>query len=173
MSGKITLKDMYLQYPYKTRPIEGNTVPIPYFPKDQITDTKHTVGYKEWRNILNAYLLMVQDYIATGKEFKIPHDMGELRMMKHKPRRNKPIDFHKTKLKYGDINKTLPEGQKKKVYHTNKHTRGYAPFIKWTRRNNKLKHKWLWRFKYSKTAWKRLSDKINSDISLINKYIEI
>jgi len=138
-----TLKDMYLQYPYKNRDITSNTVPQPYFPKDQIVcDHKYSLTYKEWKNILGIFFKHVMNALAQGFEYKFPYEQGRIGLRKVK---GGGVDFQKT-----------TKGNVKKF--KNLHLRGWRFLIKWYRYKNKLQYKWVWRIRLTKHAWSYINE---------------
>ncbi len=170
INKRITLKELYLQYEYKAYDIHSKSVPVPYFPKTEITDHKFTLTYKEWRKIIMTYIKYCILYLIDGNLFKIPDQLGTWRLLKRKCKKRR-VDLPTTIKRFGEINKTLPKGFKKKVYFHNHHTRGYTPYLKWLRREERLKYKWHWRFNLSRSNWSTISNKLLKDASYINKLI--
>jgi hypothetical protein len=164
---KIGFKELYLEYPDKTYDVTSSTVPCPYFPKDQLTDNKYSLTYGEWKKIVVCYFKYVLQYLLTGKPFNIPGRLGIFQLKKYKPKR-KPVDWKRTNEKYGEWNAENKE--KKFVYHTNRHTQGYQPLIKWYRSECKFPFQWHWRFKWSDGVRKYISKEIDKDITIINKW---
>lgn len=169
--NRITLKEIYLEYDYKYYDVTSSTVPIPYFPKKEIKEHKYSLTYKEWKKVVLVYLKYLVLYLMSGKCFDIPFHMGHLCLKKWKPAKKK-IDIRKTMNKYGEINKTLPKGEKKVVYHNNYHTRGYSPLLKWVRDQKKFPYKWHWRFGLSRKNWELISKELMEDSSMINRLID-
>jgi hypothetical protein len=166
----ITLKNIYLEYPYKTRPVLGNTVPIPYFPKEEITNHKYTISYKEWKNVLIVYFKYIVKYLLTGASYKLPGRLGEFELRRYIPSsKNRKINWKKTNELYGEWNKNNPD-DRKRIYHANMHTEKYCPFLVWVRHGSEYNfaQRWLWRFKLSKRMWSYISNEILEDSSLIN-----
>lgn len=165
---KVTLKDIYLGYPYKYYDHLSNTIPNPYFPKHEISDHKYKISYKEWKKVVLEYFNILLEYLLTGKNFEIPNQLGLFRLMKYKPLKRK-VDFKRTKEIYGEENKSLPKGEKKLIYHMNHHTNGYDPILVWERRDYKFPFKWHWRFDLSRKNFKKVSDILKKDLTVINK----
>jgi nucleoid DNA-binding protein len=160
---RITLKEIYLKYPHKTRNLKGNTVELPYFPSSEITDNEYTLSYKEWKKVIKILLDCYKDILISGDSLLLPHSLGRMSIKKYKPK-NPRIDF-------GHYIKT---GEK--LYHTNTHTDGYCPILYWNYRYNthaKFKYKRHWRVNFVESFWSIISNKIQEDSSLIYNYEEV
>jgi len=157
--AKIVLQDLYLLYPHKTREIIGNTVPLPYFPKSEITDNQYSLKFKDWKRFIQIYLSNVKEFLYTGKKFYIPQRLGVFQIRKLKYRGNSYSHYRKT-------------GEWKKM--NNDHMRGYIPILRWDRRyrdNCALKFKRIWVARFTDTVWDDLMGRINNKLSLINTFI--
>lgn len=77
-----TLLDLYKFYRYKTYNIDSSTVPIPYFPKSEISTHPYALTYKKWREVVNVYIEVVLEELTNGFDYKIPHGMGNLFLYK-------------------------------------------------------------------------------------------
>ena len=168
-----TLKDIYLMYPHRTYDVSSSTVPRPYFPASEISDDANALPYKEWKLIIRTYFKYLLKYLIAGRDYKLGSRLGELHLRKYKPKKKRGIDFNKTKEKYGEINKTLPKGQKKVVYHMNHHTGGYHPFIKWDRTFTRFMFQWHWRFVLSERNFKIISNELKSDPTMIERLQQV
>jgi hypothetical protein len=167
ISQRVTLRELYLGYSLKTRDIESKTIPVPYFPKSEITTHKHSLTYKEWKRIILIYFKHLVFYLMeTGFSYKIPSRLGLLQIRKYKSK--KIPDWGKTKEVYGTT-------KVKPIYYKNTHTSGYRPIIKWYRSGQeaKFKYKWYWRFNFTPKSWSTVSKAIFSKLTLINKYQSI
>lgn len=158
--NRIVLDDLYLMYPHKTRDIHSKTVPFPYFPKDQITNNKYSLTAKEWKEVIHAYLRNMELYLHTGKKFKLGARMGNIQIRKAKHSGKSYVAYRET-------------GIWKKM--NNEHVKGYRPLLKWD--VNKiddcpLKFKRIWTIRFTKSPWKRLMAKIESNFSMINTFID-
>ena len=165
-SQRVTLRELYLGYEFKYRDIESSTVPIPYFPKSEITETKYSLTFKQWKKIILIYFKHIVMYlITTGSRFKIPSRLGIFQMKKYRTK-NSP-DWAKTRVVYGTT-------RVKPIMFKNTHTQGYKPIIVWLRQgqNGKFKYKWYWRFTLTKKSWKKVSDTIFNKLTTINKLQE-
>lgn len=112
------------------------------------------------------------ELITSGEEIILPSRLGTLQIVQYM-QRNKKIDFHKTKIVYGEYNKNNPNN-KKKVYHTNRITKGYVPKVYWSkamRANFKNKHRFY--FKFTRPNMRINSyNKNNPRVSLISFFKE-
>jgi len=169
---KITLKHLYLHYPHKTYDIHSNTVPVPYFPKKEISGHRWKLTYKDWKRIMGVYLKNLTKLLLSGKRTGIPSGLGDFQLRKYKPVHRR-INFKATKEKYGEVNKSLPKGKKKIIYHNNRHTQGYCPIFQWYRFNKRFAHKWTWRFKPSRLFMAEVSDRLIKKPHYINQLNEV
>lgn len=165
----ITLRHLYLMYDYKWYDIYSSTVPVPYFPKSEISDHVYKLSFKEWKRIIVSYLKYLLLYLLAGSLFKIPSQLGRLCFRKKKSN-GRRVDIGRTTREFGEINRTLPKEKRKFAYFNNHHTAGYTPYIKWLRDTEKLKYKWHWRFNISKRMWKKISNEIMKNPSIMNKF---
>jgi hypothetical protein len=99
-----------------------------------------------------AMELIVQELIVTGNEINLPSRVGSLQIIKFKPKRRKKVmDFGTTNKIYGELNKTLPKGKKKIVYHKNRATDGYALKTFWSKKDRaNFLNKRRWAFKFTR-----------------------
>lgn len=161
MKKRITLSDFYLKYPYKYYDVHSNTVPVPYFPKEEITEHKHTLTMAQWKKIILVYFKYVFRYLLTGNRFKLGNNLGYFQIRKYKPKPSDNIDY-----------KILRETGKL-VPYKNAHTSGYKPLIKWDRSYNdgvKLKYKNHWNFKLTRSKWKEISAFLFKNPLAINRF---
>lgn len=87
---------------------------------------------KEYSKILEKFFEVAKDYILDGKEFKIPHRMGYLRVIKVKG------DLKKLKVDWKATNELWKRDEecrenKKLVYHLNEHSGGDYYRVFWKR----------------------------------------
>jgi hypothetical protein len=132
-------------------------------------DHEYSLTYQEWNKIVSLYLEKTMKEIYNGKTLKMHSDLGFLTLNKER-RKNKKIDFVKTRLLYGEVNKTLPKGEKKIAYlHPNSVFGKYTVFSTWDRRKSRLKYKWHWRFEFATRKLREFARLVDKDTSLINK----
>jgi hypothetical protein len=78
---------------------------------------------KEYAEILETFFSEAKDYILNGREFKIPHRLGSLRIIKVKGDLKKlKVDWKSTKQLW-EKDEECKE-KKQLVYHLNEHTNG-------------------------------------------------
>ena len=160
----ITLRDIYKHYPYPCWDVTKNTVPIPYIPKDQLVcDHKRTLTFKQYRKILKIYSRLVTKFLLNGIPVDLPYYLGQLRMYKYKPTKNKRFDIHHF----------LTTGEKK--YYKSRHTQGYIPLFKWRRalKQSRLQNRWIFKCLPARKTWKQISDALFENGSTINKFSDI
>lgn len=95
----LTNRDLYLKYKYKKYPDNPNTVPNPYFPKSEHTNSEYSLTQSSWKEIINCYMDILGDYIIQGNSYIAPHNMGTFKMQKYK---NNNAKEKKEKYKYDD-----------------------------------------------------------------------
>jgi len=162
--SRITIKDLYLQYPNKWRNINSKTIELPYFPKEEITDNKLTLDYHSWKKIVLTYHRYLLEYLLTGRNYITPHNVGHFQIQKIKSKKNN-IDWNKTKKIYGP-QKGLEN--KKFIKHKNIHWGGYAPLVKWKTSPVNLKYKYHWKFKPIRAFMSTINNKLNGETSILN-----
>lgn len=148
-----TLRYFYLKYPYKCRELVGNTVPLPYFSKEEIDcDNKYSLTYHEYKDIILITSKHICDYLASGESYKLPFEMGTIRL---------------EKVKGGGVDWTKSEKGKIKKYK-NLHLGKYRFLTRWLRKRERLQYKWIWRVRLTKKAWKYIQDKFEREPRLFN-----
>lgn len=154
------LQEIYLEYTYKTRDLDSNTIPRYYFPKSEITDHKYSLTYKEWSDVLKVLFKNILLYLLTGKKYKLPHRMGEIFL---------------AKIKGGGIDWIKSKKLKKAVFHKNLHTNGFRPKVIWDRKKGKciFKNRWLWKFNLTKSAWRIISQAIENNFNIMNNLTDV
>ena len=136
--------------------------------QDKPKHAKH-VDKKDYKNILKSFYKKLAYYlISTGDEIVLPSRLGSLQAVKYK-KKKRSIDFHKTKLYYGEYNKDKPSGMKKKVYHENRVTNGYSTRIHWSKLTKaNFKNKRKYRFTLTRPNIRPNSyNKNNPEVSLV------
>lgn len=159
-SNRITLKDLYLLYPYKTRDINSTTVPKPYFPKDQITDHEYSLKFKEWKKCIQCLLNNTEEYLHTGKKFRVPCRLGVFQIRKAKHRG----------LSYAHYRKT---GEWVKL--NTEYLKNYRPLFKWDKKRRDdcmARFRRIWVAGLTDSGWDKLMNKLNKNFSLINTFID-
>jgi hypothetical protein len=157
MKSKVfTLKNCFINYPYKDQNIT-NTVPIPYIKsKDLVTDHEYSITYKEYCEIIRSFLYYLFEYLKYGSTFVIPHSLGKLTIKKYKG-------------KYFDYKTLTPNTFSDKL--------GGLKFkIIWRRGvkdGGKCKNKWKWRCYISKTKWVELFEFYRNNFIALKKLDDV
>lgn len=128
-----TLPDMYKKY-------------LIEYPEGDI----YYVNYSDFIAINEEfYKKMMEEIMYRNVEFKLPHRMGYLNIIKRKInfKNNLAIDWKTT----NDCGK--------KVYHLNDHSGGYKYIFKWTKKNVIVTNKFLYRLVVTRD-YKRLLAKL-------------
>lgn len=131
------------------------------------------VNKEQYKRILKLfYKKLAEELISSGKEIILPSRLGSLQAVKYKPIKKK-IDHKRTKELYAEHNKRNPNN-KKYVYHTNRATKGYLPFIYWSKLvKANFKNKRKYKFSLTRPNLRPNSyNKINPNVSLIPYFRE-
>lgn len=143
------LPDIYLYYKYKTRNQIGNTVPLPYFPKSEITDHKFSLTYPEWRRIITIYTKILTEELFNGFSVEMPNKLGTLSLVKVK---TSSVDYKRTN-KY--IGNQKGKEDKEFIFHDNLITAGYRLILKWQRRRA-MDYTNIWKFRIPMRTFRKL-----------------
>ena len=160
----VGIRNIYLHYRYKWYDVNSKTVPVPYFPKDQISEHEYKLKCTDWNNVLRIYFKEVIEELIAGKIVYMGK-LGALILLKRKSiaKENKhkiKQEYHKSETK-----------EVVKYYYTNLHTGGYSPYIKWIRNQRSgclLKHKEYYKFNFLDTVWEVVSKRFHKEPHLIN-----
>lgn len=147
-----TLKTIYLGYRHKWYDVTSSTVPVPYFPKSEISEDVNKLTYKEWRKIILCYFRQVLNYLYDGNTFTLPQQLGSWKLVKVK---TLGVDSFKSKK------------SKKLIYCKNLHTYGYKPRIMWLKRKSWFLYSTFYKFNFAKTAWMEVKRRLFEDGSTI------
>lgn len=124
----ITLKNIYYKYDYRYNPKH------PYY----CSQRTYVDISKDFYKILSSLI------IEEGFSFKIPSRLGEIRIVKFRSEKKRHINWKLTNEYFGEWNKNNPH-DRKRIYHTNSHTDGYAARFHW-KKSTYLKHQTLYNF---------------------------
>jgi len=162
--SRVTIKDIYLGYPYKWRDTTSNTVSIPYFPKDQITNNDKSLDYKTWKNIILTYHKYLLEFLLTGRNYITPHNVGHFQIQKIKSVKSN-INWKKTKERYGS---QKGKENKKFIRYKNNHWGGYRPLVKWNIVPVKLTYKYHFKFRPMTDFMRKINNRLDTDKSILN-----
>lgn len=140
---RITDIDMFLQYPYKKRhPLEcmGRNS----FPKSEISDHKHAVTLKQYKEVINLIIDSIIDIIIKGEVVKLPHNLGYLFITKSKK--------NKADIRFMTY---------------------YSFYFTWKKTSRSFVNQHYWRFRPLQKTYTRLFEAIRNDASLVNNYIDL
>ncbi len=144
---RLTIKDAYKSLPYK------------HMPKHDF----HIGSLTEFNRICRTVLeVLSEQLITTGKRYKLPCRLGDIQLVKFKPKK-RAIDFYNTR-KYG-----------KTIYHKHMATNGYAVRLHWYKLGEaNFRHKNIWALRLT-TANKKGPDSVSNFIKKngVKHYIEI
>lgn len=157
-NARITLKEIYLKYPHKWKDPSSSTIPVPYFPNEEISGSDYALSYKAWKEIVDALIEGYIDILFEGKKLDPQKAMGYFILTKYK---------NTTTVDYEELKKSG-----KVTTHKNNHTGGYAPFLLWDNSYKtlaKVSKKSYWRISFTHKVWKKFSTKLLEDSSQIYK----
>ena len=139
----VVLSDIYLKYPHKKYDITSSTIPFPYFPKEEITNTELSYTYKEWNELVQDYLKIIRSEMATGKTFVIPSNLGKVVALKYRRKGfAKSVDWSKSND--GEI-----------VYRKNSDIFSkWATTFRWRKWDNRFKFKNIWKLKLARSIFR-------------------
>jgi len=135
-------EELYMFYPYKTMDPKSKCV-YPYIKKEDRSDHKYTMNYKQWNEIYKVYTDIIIDELFTGNKMELPHRMGTLALQK--------VQFQKTYYKH------FKSVSKRKKFETNQ----YHLLNKWDRRNAYMAFKGLWLFSIKRKTFLRECEKLD------------
>jgi len=130
----ITDKHIYQHYPFKKH--NEQFWKNVYVKKKDRTDNEHSLDWPEWNRIVTLYKQKVLDYLFTGRQFDVPAKMGDMRVMKVKPRKVRMIDWQTTWKIYGK-QQDVPVSEKRFIRQKLELTHGYYLFLQWRKRDIK------------------------------------
>lgn len=153
-----TIKDFYMQYPYKINIKVGkNTIPDPYVKKEDIVYNEYSLDFHKWRAIVERYFELMRECLETGDKFKIPHRVGYLQIQKYK------FQKHVDRLR---------STKEKKIYIYRNGLDNYVLRIIWLRNNKEasMKYKWHWKLKANAKFMRGVYIQCEKDYGKINKF---
>lgn len=119
-------------------------------------NTLYQVDYKTFRALLIDYFIHIKDEVLeNGKDFKLPCRLGDLSIVKHKPKewtgKSLRIDYKLSK-EYGKI-----------IYHLNEHSDGYKYRAHWSKKLSMLKNKTKYQLILTRYNKRRLAQIIKNN----------
>lgn len=150
----VHLSELYMFYPHIWRDVTSKTIPRkPYVPVDKISDHPHKLSFQQWKLILTTYLDVVMEDLLKGFLFKIPYNLGYLRLAKYTftyPGKN--MGLYKWCRKFAD---------------------GYYFKLHWINRGRNLvsaKNKMFFKFMFTRNKYAELKRMIEKDRSIIYNF---
>ena len=114
-------------------------------------DDFYDVGYKKYRSICEDFnKSIIDEILLKAKEFKMPHRLGSLRILKKEM--NYSSSKNKLKINWQETNK-----HKKVIYHLNDHTDGFNYRWFWSKKKAIVKNKTIYSFQATRTNKRRLA----------------
>lgn len=137
-----------IQDPYVTKDFYKEYI------KDKDKDSIYDVDYKTYVYIVETYYKALVEYVLNGGVYKLPFKMGNLLIVKYRPRKrtatNTPIDWFNT-VKYGKL-----------IRHTNDHSNYFKFLINWDKKSCRVINKTLYRFVPTRDFKRTLATKIKA-----------
>ena len=149
MKPWITNQDIYLNYRFKKRDVENGKVWYPYIKKEDSSDHKYSLTFRQWQEIIKVYFEVLLEKLIEGHQIVLPYNLGILQIMREKRSKRR-----------GD-----------KLFR-NLHTFGFSPTIAWYRhRPGKFRRKYWYKFNLSRRiAWKKISNTLFEEPSVIYNF---
>ncbi len=149
-----TLNSIYLGYRYRWYDVTSSTIPVPYFPKSEISTHENKLGYKQWRKIILCYFRQILNYLYEGNTFELPQQLGSIKLIK-------------TNIPNVNKIKTIEAG--KPIFYKSLHTYGYKPRVIWIKRGSRFLYSSFYKFNFTRKAWSIVSQRLLKDGSDILK----
>ncbi len=147
----VTLSEIYLHYPHLWRDLTSKTIPRkPYVPVNKVSNHPYKLGFNEWKNVIDVYMDEVFNYLLQGFLFKMPFNMGNLRLIKYK-------------YTYGNKNPNL-------FKWCRKYTDGYFVKLAWLTMGKVLvsmRNKSFFEMRITTNKYKKLKKQLEQDRSII------
>jgi len=158
---RITIKDMFIFYPYKKNiKTTGKTIPQPYIKQqDVIEDNPSSIDYNEWLSVVSDYIEIISDVLLSGREYVFPNYIGKLQLRKYKTRRL---------INWNETNK-----QGKKVYYRNNDS--LHIILKWYRDYDiaRFRFRFHWKIRMAKTFSKALHEKTLKNTNYVYNILDV
>lgn len=150
----VSLAELYMRYPHIWRDVNSKTIPRkPYVPVKDISDHPYKLSFQKWKEVILVYMDELFKYLMEGYLFKIPFNMGNLRMVKYKySYPNKNPELFKWCRRYSD---------------------GYYFKLKWLTRGKitiALRNKIFFNMLITTTKYQELKRDIEKDRSIIYRF---
>ena len=131
-------------------------------------DYKGSLSKKQFNDVVKSLGEEIAKELILGNKIKLPKSMGSLRIYKRK--QTKAVNFQVTKKYYGEHNKNNPDN-KKVAYTDNKITKGFFPFLYWSKHRTYFKNKLKYDFFLSRPNVRRNTyNKNHPEINLIDYF---
>lgn len=151
-----SVRDLYLQYPYKKNPPFTNTIPVPYIKQKDVSDHKWAITYAEYNEVIDTFADEIIKLLQDGDEWQIGSNMGV-------------ISLRKIKCK-SFIDRIASKEQGKRVTRIRNNYENYMLVTAWDRAKYALRNKWLWRFKLIPKVLRDIYLKTDEDFTYIFKF---
>lgn len=169
--------------------IKVNVIKLSYnelYKKNNTVKSDMYLTFKNYKKIVIAvFLEIMKRLITTGEPVQLPYYMGVLQVFRYKVKDDRrPVDYQKTKEKYGYYNEKVPNEKKKSVKVNLLSTNGYWCVIRWSRKGGKkrsFKNSKYIMFSPLRAHLRPYKDQWNPEVSLFpyfrqhmwNKYREL
>lgn len=153
-----SLIDFYMFFPYKRNAVFTGTIPVPYIKKEEESDHKYSMTYKEWKLIIMSILQEIKEELLDTKTWVIGSHIGEISLRK---KRCKTFTDYKLSKEKGS-----------KVSRIRNDYDNYMIFGEWERKTYPLPFKWLWRFKMLRAFKLNVYKLTDKDYTFLFKFLD-
>jgi len=163
---KITLINLFKQYPYKCpdsiKQQGRNWIPV----KDVKCDSKYSIDLKTYKDIIkNCFDVIIEEYLLKGRVVTLPYNFGELQI-----KRYKPTNWKKAGIDWKATNENIKNGIRQYVYFSLAHSEGYRWCMTWIKTGASFVGSRFWRIHLHPKTRKRISKEVINNPLLINKF---
>ncbi len=127
------------------------------FKKDK--NHPYYMSKKQYRHFIETYLLLLDEYLMTGKGYKPPYGLGEFKIVKYKPifTETKPRNYAIERAHY------KATGKWKKAFIHNLHTNGERATVRWyTTGYKQIPNRRIYKFTSARTLRTKLGEMLST-----------
>lgn len=170
-SDSITLPDFYIEYPYRKNPKDRKTHQSLYVKQKDESLHRHALDWYKFKEIVSVYYKYVMLYILQGRVYRFSSPIGDLRLYKWKPKRER-YNFNKIikkimEVEGCDYNEARGKISEYKDQFPYKERRDMGWLVGWSVKRTPFKYCKMWYFRYPKNKWKELDVKLKESNALM------
>jgi len=164
--AKITLNNLYRQYPYKcVKNAENqgrNWIPI----KERNCESKYSIDLSTYKDIMKqCFEVMIDNYLLRGRVVSLPYNFGDIQIKKYKPK-----GWRKAGIDWKATNENIAEGNRQYIYQSLAHSDGMKWCMTWKKNRKSFKGQTFWRFHLHPKTRRYISKHFTDNPLLINKF---